>query len=100
MKTIYLQLADQFREDQIDPFEVVKQVRRCELKALRSQGISHVRVLVNMSDCCDSCRDLNGQRFLLRKALVVNPVPANTCKFDRREGVVAPGWCRCSYVAA
>ena len=100
MKEIYLELAELHREDQADPLEVVRQARRCELKALRSQGITDVRMVVNEDDCCDACHGLNGQVLPLAKALAFKPLPSIKCTFDRREGVVDPGWCRCSYVAA
>ena len=100
MKTIYIELAEQLRKSGASSFEVIRLARRCELKALQPPGVTHVRVAVNGSDCCVTCQGLDGRVFPVSKALLLNPLPSNDCRFNLKEGAAAPGWCRCTYFEA
>jgi hypothetical protein len=90
MKMLYFEQALFLKDEGKNPFKVLQESKRCELRGYQSFGVKKVQILSSGSSC-DKCKTLNGKIFTIKEALETMPIPIDNCDNLYR-------YCRCVYL--
>lgn len=79
--------------------DVVREGWRTTLEAYKHSGIVEGVRIVSARDeeTCPACEAMDGRTFTVGEALLVEPLPVDTCTHRARESGTRRGWCRCVY---
>lgn len=72
-------------------YPVLKESRKCYLRAYIKQDFDMQVQIMALTDSCDLCKSFDGKRYSLQEALELSPLPHELC---------GNGFCRCLYTLA
>ena len=96
IKNIYFAQALFLHESGRDCFELLQEVRRCELMEEKKGGYIK-KVEISSGGECSCCKKLSGKIYTIDQALKEMPIPVRDCSFKLNKSA-STGWCRCCYI--
>lgn len=92
---IYYDMARFLIKEGRNPYETLKQSQKMGLLAYQKQGVEKVEISWS-GNGCEACKQLDGEKYIVKKAIEEMPLPNKNCSEDVFEK--GHPWCRCNYL--
>lgn len=93
---IYFQMALHMHESGKDSLDLQRQAQKMKLMQDKtSDVIKGVEIFSNNG--CEECKQMNGKKFTIQKALEIMPLPISSCTNKLNKNAPS-GWCRCTFL--
>jgi hypothetical protein len=94
MSTLYYNMARLLRREGRNSLMALKGSQQSKLLAFQQQGLETVEIIW-FGNGCQACKELDGKKYSIEKALKEMPLPNRDCSMDGLKK--GHSWCRCIY---
>jgi hypothetical protein len=97
MQMIYFERALFIHNEGKACFDVLKEARKCELRAIHRFNVEKVEIVTARDKSCSECQKLHGTILTISEATETMLIPVKNCSHKINQEAPT-GWCRCLYI--